>query len=104
MTINLGKVSEEMYNKMKSANREQVPDMVNKPPHYHKGKEGVDVHYFLEHFFPENGTYTVYEGFCIGQVIKYTSRHKEKGGHESLEKAEYYIKELQRLWLKQMIE
>jgi hypothetical protein len=33
-------------------------------------------------------------GFCEGNVIKYVSRHKEKGGVEDLKKAMHYLEVL----------
>ena len=30
-------------------------------------------------------------GFCEGNIVKYVSRHKEKGGIEDLKKARHYI-------------
>ena len=56
-----------------------------KPKHYHKNK--IDVHGYLQDHFPVEGTYTVAEGFHIGNVIKYTSRYKDKNGLEDLLKA-----------------
>lgn len=35
-----------------------------------------------------------YEGFLIGNIIKYIERYKEKDGSKDLKKAEHYIKML----------
>ncbi|MDF2651733.1 MAG: hypothetical protein K0Q73_7538 [Paenibacillus sp.] len=79
---------------VKKANTEQMEtlpvldfkeDLVNKPNHYHKNE--IDVNGYLEKHFPKEANVTVVEGFYIGNIIKYVSRHKEKGGMQDLEKA-----------------
>jgi hypothetical protein len=30
-------------------------------------------------------------GFCLGNVVKYITRHKQKGGLEDIEKAIHYL-------------
>lgn len=60
------------------------------PSHYHKNE--IDVHGYLQKHFPKEGTYTVAEGFHIGNVIKYVSRYKDKNGIEDLKKAEANLK------------
>lgn len=78
---------------MRNINFEDTPeDIVNKPSHYHKNE--IDVNGYLEKHFPLEGSYTVAEGFYIGNVIKYTSRYKSKGGLQDLEKAEFNLKKL----------
>lgn len=67
-------------------------DAINKPPHYHKNE--IDVNGYLEKHFPLEGSYTVAEGFYIGNVIKYTSRYKDKGGKQDLEKAKFNLNKL----------
>lgn len=67
---------------------EEIYDKVEKPYHYHKGS--IDVIEFLERHYPER-KYTVAEGFAIGNVHKYLSRYKEKGGLQDLEKAKFYL-------------
>ena len=56
-----------------------------KPSHYHKNE--IDVHGYLQKHFPKEPTYTVAEGFHIGNVIKYVSRYKQKNGLSDLKKA-----------------
>ena len=56
-----------------------------KPSHYHKNE--IDVHGYLQKHFPKEPTYTVAEGFHIGNVIKYVSRYKQKNGLQDLKKA-----------------
>jgi hypothetical protein len=68
-----------------------IEDDINKPSRYHKG--GIDVIGFLEQHYG-NEKYTVAEGFAIGNIHKYVSRYKKKGGMKDLQKAEFYIKKL----------
>jgi hypothetical protein len=70
----------------------QFEDEINKPNHYHKNE--IDVNGYLEKHFPKEANVTVAEGFYIGNIIKYVSRHKEKGGMKDLEKAEFNLKKL----------
>jgi hypothetical protein len=80
---------------MENMNWEQIPnvlDEINKPNHYHKNE--IDVNGYLEKHFPKEANVTVAEGFYIGNIIKYVSRHKEKGGTKDLEKARYNLKKL----------
>lgn len=60
------------------------------PSHYHRNE--IDVHGYLQKHFPKEGTYTVAEGFHIGNVIKYVSRYKDKNGIVDLKKAEANLK------------
>ena len=61
-------------------------DNVNKPSHYTTGKIEV-IDYIKDKLTPEQ-----YVGYCMGNVIKYTSRWQHKGGLQDLEKAEVYLK------------
>ena len=63
-----------------------------RPAYYHKG--GIDVIEFLESHFGGDSGYTVKEAFCIGNIIKYVTRYKQKNGLEDLQKAEYYLNQL----------
>lgn len=67
----------------------EAEKLINKPDHYHKG--GIDVLGYLEQHFPTEGTYTVAEGFYIGNIIKYVSRYKYKNKFRDLEKATDYL-------------
>lgn len=70
------------------AEKEVKEDIVNKPSHYNHSKfETIDV-------IKEWGGKDHYEGFCWGNVIKYTSRYKHKNGLEDLKKARYYLDRL----------
>lgn len=69
-----------------------IEDVINKPQHYHKNE--IDVNGYLEKHFPKQANVTVAEGFYIGNIIKYVSRHKEKGGMQDLEKAMFNLQKL----------
>ena len=61
---------------------------INHPPHYTSGKIEV-IDYIKDKLSKE-----MYEGYLLGNVIKYISRYKLKGGVTDLEKAEWYLKRL----------
>ena len=61
-------------------------DMVNKPAHYVKGDmECID---FIRAIV---GDLTPYEAYCLGNVVKYLWRFKDKNGVVDLDKAVRYI-------------
>lgn len=60
-------------------------DVVHHPPHY-ADKEIEVIDYIADTLTPEQ-----YEGYCIGNVIKYISRYRHKGGVEDLKKAQVYL-------------
>lgn len=63
-----------------------MADMVNRPPHYNKGKvECIDA---LE---AATENLTGIEAVCTANAIKYLYRWKEKGGTQDLKKAQWYI-------------
>jgi len=51
-------------------------------PHYDKPIQPIE-------YIEANGL-----DFCEGNVVKYVTRYKDKGGVNDLKKAEYYIKKL----------
>lgn len=59
-------------------------DNVNHPSHYNQnGVETIDlIRYILT---PEQ-----FQGFLVGNVIKYLERHEFKNGQEDLDKAKWY--------------
>lgn len=58
---------------------------VSRPAHYaDKEIEVIDYIY-------DTLTHEGYEGYCIGNVIKYISRYRKKGGAEDLRKAKTYL-------------
>jgi len=64
-------------------------DLVNHPPHY-KGETGIECIEAIEAALtPEE-----FRGYIKGNCIKYIWREKNKGGKESLEKANWYLERL----------
>lgn len=60
-------------------------DAVSHPSHYaDKGIEVID--YIKDTLTPEE-----FVGYCLGNVIKYVSRWRKKGGIEDLKKAQVYL-------------
>ena len=60
-------------------------DIVAKPSHYaDKAIEVID-------YIKDTLTKEEYVGYCMGNVIKYVSRWRKKGGIEDLEKAKVYL-------------
>lgn len=69
-------------------------DNVNHPAHYTSGKvETID---FIQDKLPPE----MFEGYCVGNVMKYITRYQRKNGVEDLKKAAWYldriIKELEK--------
>lgn len=65
-----------------------MADMVNHPSHYNQnGVETIDI-------IEDTLTSEEFEGFLVGNIIKYLDRHKYKNGHQDLEKAQWYAKKL----------
>ena len=60
-------------------------DNVHNPGHYTFGEIEV-IDYIRDKLSPE-----AFEGFCIGNVLKYVSRYTHKNGSEDLEKAKVYL-------------
>lgn len=60
-------------------------DKINHPKHYSNGGRAIEcIDYITSHSM----------GYCQGNVVKYVTRYKLKGGIEDLKKAEWYIKRL----------
>ena len=56
-------------------------DKVNHPTHYTSTKiETIDI-------IQDKLTAEAFEGFCIGNVLKYLTRYRQKNGLEDLQKA-----------------
>jgi hypothetical protein len=65
-----------------------ILDMVNKPPHYRTGNwEVIDI-------LKDQLSQEEYQGYLRGNVLKYLFRYKNKGGHEDLQKAQWYLDKL----------
>lgn len=63
-------------------------DSVENPRHYTNTKfEVIDI-------IEDKLEYLKYEGFLIGNVIKYTLRYEQKNGLEDLKKARWYLNRL----------
>lgn len=64
-----------------------MKDMIN-PNHYKVG--GIEtIHYMEAKLTPEQ-----FEGYLLGNIIKYTSRQHYKNGIEDLKKAQWYLDKL----------
>ncbi len=62
-----------------------MADMVNHPSHYTVGEIEV-IDYIRDKISPAGFT-----DYCIGNVLKYVSRWRHKGGVEDLNKAKVYL-------------
>ena len=62
-----------------------MSDKVNHPEHYTFGRIEV-IDYIKDKLTPNEFT-----GYCIGNVLKYCSRWRHKGGVEDLKKAKVYL-------------
>lgn len=72
-------------------NQEKV-EKVNHPAHYQSGDPQYETIKVLKAWLsPEQ-----YEGFLIGNELKYLSRYKLKNGKEDLSKSAWYHKELEK--------
>lgn len=68
-------------------NFENIPSNVD-PDHYKVG--GIETIDYMK----AKMTKEQYEGYLLGNIIKYTSRYQYKNGKEDLLKADKYLKEL----------
>lgn len=68
--------------------QEVEADLVNHPPHYTAGAiETID-------YIKDNLTAKEFQGYCIGNALKYLSRYRHKGGIQDIEKATWYLNKL----------
>lgn len=66
-------------------------DKVNHPAHYTSMKiETIDI-------IQDKLTAEAFEGFCIGNVLKYLTRYRQKNGLEDLQKARWYLDKIIRV-------
>lgn len=63
-------------------------DPVNHPNHYTAG--GIETIDFMQ----AELTNEQFKGYCLGNVLKYCSRHEHKSGKEDLKKARWYLDKL----------
>ena len=69
----------------------QRKDMVNHPPHYTQGEiECIEAIRYINNKLHMEG----YEGYCLGNFIKYIWRCNFKNGWEDIDKAIFYLNEL----------
>lgn len=66
-------------------NLEGWGEKVNSPDHYTTG--GIET---IDYIYAKLST-AEFRGYCIGNVLKYVSRAKKKGGKNDLEKAKKYL-------------
>lgn len=62
-----------------------MSDNVNHPAHYTSG--GIETIQVIQ----GKMTAEMFEGFCVGNVIKYVTRYRKKNGVEDLKKARWYL-------------
>lgn len=62
-----------------------MSDQVNHPAHYTTGSTEV-IDHIADMLTPDG-----FEGYCIGNVLKYVARYQYKGGVEDLKKASWYL-------------
>ena len=62
-----------------------MADMVNHPQHYADKK--IEVIEYIRDTLPPQG----FTDYCLGNVLKYVSRWRKKGGVEDLKKAKVYL-------------
>lgn len=78
-------ISKDLLKRWREENMSEDFNTINKPQHYaDKEIEVID-------YIRDTLTEDQYEGYCIGNVIKYVSRYRLKGGVEDLKKARYYL-------------
>ena len=71
--------------------KEPKADMVNHPPHYTQGEiECIEAIKYINDKLHTEG----YEGYCLGNFIKYIWRCNFKNGWEDIDKAIFYLNEL----------
>lgn len=63
-----------------------MSDNVRHPAHYTEGRNIEPIDYIRDTLTQEE-----FEGYCVGNVLKYLSRWRKKGGVEDLEKAKVYL-------------
>ena len=70
---------------------EPKTDIVNHPPHYTQGEiECIEAIKYINNKLHTEG----YEGYCLGNFIKYIWRCNFKNGWEDIDKAIFYLDEL----------
>lgn len=78
----------ELYNNWQGGKivyEKPMTDNVNSPKHYTTG--GIETIDYIRAKLGDEGT----AAYCMGNVIKYTSRWRDKNGLEDLKKAQWYL-------------
>ena len=65
----------------------KLEDNVNHPSHYMGKVEVID-------YIEDKLTKSQFEGYLLGNVIKYLSRYQKKNGIEDLKKGQWYLNKL----------
>lgn len=73
----------------------EMQDDINHPSHYNAG-DPLETINILEKWLSDHPTYTPFQGYLAGNIIKYLSRAGRKTGDASrdLEKARWYTNKL----------
>jgi hypothetical protein len=71
-----------------------MEDQVNHPIHY-GGDSVYEVIKVLRNWFPRDQ----FEGFLVCNAIKYLARYQKKNGIEDVQKAEFYVRYLEKFLL-----
>lgn len=96
-TANKNKYKEGQYCCMpkKKTLNQAINDVVNSPSHYKQG-ERETIENIRDTMSSEG-----YQGYCVGNIVKYLSRYKFKNGLEDVRKAKKYIEFLEEELMKQ---
>jgi hypothetical protein len=82
---NLSLLEDETSKEIDYNEKGTVVDEVNHPEHYKAG--GIECIDYLQAKLTEEQ----FEGFCVGNALKYISRYRHKNGKEDLEKSRWYL-------------
>lgn len=66
---------------------ESIDEKVNHPSHYLGNVEVID-------YIEDKLSFDQFEGYLVGNVIKYLSRYQKKNGLEDLKKGRWYLNKL----------
>ena len=72
---------------MPPTEKQKKVDNVNHPNHYLGNVEVID-------YIEDKLTSEQFEGYLVGNVIKYLSRYQKKNGLEDLQKGRWYLNKL----------
>lgn len=86
MTNDDWKMEWEKYKALVEA-KEAIEDIADTPTHYDRTIQPWD---YMESIFNDDE----FQGYLVGNIIKYVSRYKDKGGVMDIKKAQHYIEKL----------